>query len=292
LTEQGGVKVVIFGLAKSGTTALFYKIKDSLPPGTISLFEPTSFGARDILRARLRAARRGHWAPPVLAKVLPWDSRAVRIEDFDRFDRQVILVRDPRDRLVSHLLYRSYNAAFVREEAAVAAFLALLRQKEADPLSVPMMRLLRTFDRLERAAGSPASWRERYQDRGVLRPLRFHDERPNLPVFRYEQLVDEEFEPLETILGLSLGGVATVPRELKRVVRTKGYGAWRDWFTPDDVERLRPILEPYCERYYPNAEWCLNASPKLDPKYGSLYVESVINERRALSGLPLLSRTA
>lgn len=286
------MKVVIFGLAKSGTTALFYKIRNSLPPGTIALFEPTSYGKRAHLRARLGAARRGHFAPVVLAKVLPWDSKPVRIQDFDRFDRRVILVRDPRDRLVSHLLYRSYNAAFVRDDAAVAAFLALLTRKEADPRSVSMMRLLRTFDQLEREVGSPASWRERYEGKGVVQPLRYHERQPALPVFRYEQLVDGEFEPLEAILGFSLGGAATVPSELQRVVRTRSYGAWRNWFTPEDVDTLRPIFLPYLERYYPGAEWDLAHSPAIDPDHGSIYVERVINERRTLSGLPPLLLTA
>lgn len=274
------MKVVIFGLAKSGTTALFYKIKNSLGRDTIALFEPASYGAVDRVRELLRLARRGEVPRHVVAKVLPWDSKPVRLEDFGRFDRQVILVRDPRDRLVSHLLYRSYNAAFVRDDAAVARFLELLREKETDPRSVPMMKLLTKFDQLERAAGSPASWRERYEDCGVIAPMRFHDQRPTLPVFRYEQLVDEDFGSLEAVLGFPLGGSAAVPSTLQRVVRTKSYGAWRNWFTPEDVETLGPVLTPYLERYYPGAQWNLASSPSIKPEHGSLFVERVIDERR------------
>ncbi|QAY77679.1 hypothetical protein [Sphingosinicella sp. BN140058] len=282
------MKIVIYGLAKSGTSALFYKIRNSLPAGTISLFEPSTYTRRERLLERLRAARRGHFAPDVLAKLLPWDWRPVRLGDFDDFDRQILLVRDPRDRLVSALLYKTYNASFVRDASAAADFLDLVRRKEANPGAVTMLRLLRTFDALEEAAGAQSSWMDRYHHRGVTLPLRFHDERPHLPVFRYEQLVDSQFGPLEEMLGLSLGGAAKVPDSLQRVVRTKGYGAWRNWFTPEDVAELRPLFQAYLDRYYSGADWDLQASPAIDAKHGSIYVERVINERRGLWNLPPL----
>lgn len=280
------MKIVIYGLAKSGTSALFYKIRNSLPPGTIELFEPSSFGPPDRLRARVRSLRRGHIRPAVLAKVLPWDRRLVRVGDFERFDRQILLVRDARDRLVSDLLYRSYNAAFASDDAPALEFLHLLRAKEKEPRKVPILRLVETFDALEKAAGSKADWIERYQTRGLVKPMQFHDERGHLAVFQYEQLVDSRFESLEAALGMPLGGPAAVPAALARVVRTKRYGAWRTWFTAEDVESLRPAMTPWLDRYYPSADWELDPSPRLDPAEGSHYVERIINERRALSGIP------
>lgn len=282
------MKIVIYGLAKSGTSALFYKIRNSLPPGTIELFEPSSFGPPERLRARLRALRRGHLRPDVVAKVLPWDWRPVRVADFDRFDRRILLVRDPRDRLVSGLLYRSYNAAFVARDCAAFEFLDLLRAKEAEPGKVPVLRLIEAFERLEREAGGKADWLEQYESRGLAQPLRFHDDRLDLTVFRYEQLVDSQFDALEAALGLPLRGSATVPPTLERVVRTKRYGAWRDWFTAQDVDALRAVITPYLDRYYPSADWNLNPSPSLDPEQGSRYVERIINERRALDRRPPL----
>jgi hypothetical protein len=152
------VKIVVYGLAKSGTSALFYKIRNSLAPGTIELFEPSSYGTADHFRARLRALRRGHIAPDVLAKVLPWDLIPVRMRDFDRFDRQLLLVRDPRDRLVSDLLYRSYNSAFADGDPPALEFLRLLKAKEAEPGRIPILRLVEAVDTLEEAAGSRADW--------------------------------------------------------------------------------------------------------------------------------------
>jgi hypothetical protein len=282
------VKIVIYGLAKSGTSALFYKIRNSLPSGTIELFEPSSYGWPDRLRTRLKALRRGRPWPDVLAKVLPWDWRPVRIEDFERFDRRILLVRDPRDRLVSGLLYRSYNATFVAHEAPAMEFLDLIRKKESEPGRIPVLRLIEAFERLERQAGGRADWLEQYRSRGLAEPLRFHDARPRLAMFRYEDLVDSRFASLEAALDMPLGGSATVPPALERVVRTKRYGAWRHWFTREDVDTLRPAMTPFLDRYYPDGDWDISPSPHLDSAQGSDYVERIVNERRALLDLPPL----
>jgi hypothetical protein len=282
------VKIVIWGLGKSGTSGLFYKILRSLPAGTIALFEPAAYGAPRRLLDRLKALGRGRIAPDVLAKVLPCGPRPVRLADFDDFDRQVLIVRDPRDRLVSDLLYRGYNAGFARDAAAAREFLALLQAKEADPGSVPLLRLVTAFDALEQAAGAASSWLKRYGEDGVTAPLSFHDARPHLLLFHYEDMVEGRFAALEAQLGLPLAGSATVPPALRRVERSKGSGGWRSWFTPADVDVFRPILQPYLDIYYPRADWNLDPSPRLDPEHGSAYAERVINERRGLWKLPLL----
>jgi hypothetical protein len=279
------VKIVIYGLGKSGTSALFHKVKSSLPPGTIALFEPSSYGLRSIVEEHLRALSRGRIRPDVLAKVLLCDLEAVRLRDFDGFERQVLIVRDPRDRLVSELLYNCYHAAGFQADSEARDFLALLKRKEAEPRSVPLLGLLQALRQAQRAAASPP-WRERFAEQAVARPLAFHAQRPRLPDFRYEQMVEGRFQPVEDMLGFPLGGSSAVPENLRRVVRTKGYGTWRSWFTPSDVDSLRPILQPFLDRYYPAADWDLDPSPRLDPDHGSLYVEGLIRERRALLNLP------
>jgi hypothetical protein len=289
LSEHGKrVKIVIYGLSRSGTSALFYKVRNSLPPGTISLFEPASYGLRDQLKERLRALLRGRLMPDVLAKVLPCDPTPVRIGDFDDFDRQVLIVRDPRDRLVSDLLYRSYHASFGCADEDAMHLLKLLRRKEAEPLSVPLLRLIEAVEARQSGAASLPRWISAYREQTVTLPLAFHDRRPGLSIFRYEQMVDGQFGTLEGLLGLALGGSATVPPSLQRVVRTKGYGNWRHWFTPCDLEVLRPVIQPFLDRYYPAADWDLAPSPQLDPAFGSDYVKRLIDEQRTSSGLPPL----
>src|SRR5690348_3976598 len=91
------MRTVVFGLGKTGTTALFFKLKQAMPADTRALFEPRSFSA-DLAPAR-----------DVLAKVLLGYNRDVDTSAFLSFDRKVFLVRDPRDTLVSRVLYDIYN---------------------------------------------------------------------------------------------------------------------------------------------------------------------------------------
>lgn len=283
------MKIVIFGLAKSGTTALFYKIRGSLPGGAVCLFEPRSFDPRALRAGRLRRLLTGRRPPDVLAKVLPFrPSGGVDAESFSSFERQILVVRDPRDRLISRLLYVVYHSAFYRQDERVCEFLRLLRRKEADPRSVPVRALLETFAELNGEQFSFEGWAADYAQHSVRAPLDFHDGHPDLFVCKYEDMIDGRLAGLEDYLGLRLSGDGSVPAELGRVVRTKGYGNWRDWFTAGDAEALRPVLRPYLERYYGGDGWELSARPSIPAEFGSGYVERIVNERRASVNLPPL----
>jgi hypothetical protein len=177
------MRTIIYGLARTGTSALFYKLKNSLPSESICLFEPVSFRGKGRLRARLLSAITGK-QPDVLAKViLFYADRPVRVGDFRDFDKQLLVVRDPRDRLVSVLLYWIYNSDFFGSDIAVAHFLALLRRKEAEPRSVSIATLVRTYEQLS-AKTTP------FREDDLGRAIEFHDERPGIHVFRYEDLID------------------------------------------------------------------------------------------------------
>ena len=281
------MRIVIFGLAKSGTTALFYRIKHSLPADAVCLFEPRAFDPRAVGRGWRGWFRPGRRPPDVLAKVLPFrPAEPADAESFSSFDKQVLLVRDPRDRLISRLLYVVYDSNFYGRDEPLRAFVALLRRKEADPRSVPVGELLQTFARLNGDQFSFDAWAAWHARHSVRAPLDFHDCHPALFVYKYEEMVGGRLGGLEEYLGLRLGGGADVSAEHGRVARTKSYGNWRDWLTPEDVERLRPVLRPYLERYYEGADWDVRARPSLPAEFGSGYVERIVNERRAAEGLP------
>ncbi len=284
------MKIVIYGLAKSGTTALFYKLKNSLPPDTLCLFEPRAFDPRAAKPKGLKALLGRGREPDVLAKVLPFRPQApADVDSFAHFDRQILLVRDPRDRLVSRLLYGVYLSNFCRQDDKVRAFLAPLEQKERDARSVSVISLLRTFAALNGESFSFDEWAASHALHSVRRPLEFHDRREDIFLFEYEAMVDGRFGALEEYVGAPLRGAATVAPELHRVTRTRGYGNWRDWFTPEDIEYLRPVMQPFLDRYYGGAGWELNPSPAVAAEHGSRYVERIVNDRRAVLKLPPFS---
>jgi hypothetical protein len=99
-------------------------------------------------------------------------------------------------------------------------------------------------------------------------------------------MIDGRFGSLEKYLGVSLRGEASVAPEVGRVMRTKSYGGWRDWLTAEDVEYLRPIVQPFLDRYYAEADWKLSLSPSIPAEHSSGYIERIVNDRRASLKLP------
>src|SRR5687767_12482448 len=102
------MKILIAGLGKSGTTALFYLIASSLGKGPKPklLFEPKE------CPADLRSAR-----GDVVAKVLI--DPQLNAASFSHFDRKITLIRDPRDRIISALLYSQFHADYLGHDESV-----------------------------------------------------------------------------------------------------------------------------------------------------------------------------
>jgi hypothetical protein len=261
------MKIVVMGLGRTGTTALFFKLKQAMAADTYCLFEPRSF-----------VAPPGH-TPHVLAKVLIGHNRDVDISGFQDFDKKLFLIRDPRDTLVSRVLYDIYNETTIcTDEAKVDAFVSLLRRKETDPSSTPLCDIIDLFDRMSRRPVLPRATR----DAGVA--LDFQRHHPDFFRYRYEDLVRADYTAIESHVGFAVGpDVATVSAEFGRVVRTKKHGDWRNWLTPADVDFFRPWFTPYLAyNAYPD-DWTLPAQPRIPPEHGSAYVLRLVKERRGVT---------
>ena len=282
------MRIVIYGLSKTGTTALFYKLKNSLPQETICLFEPEAEGLLCRIRSLIATSRPVAGPRHVLAKVLPFRAAQRRIHGCASFDKQILIVRDPRDRFVSSLLYQVYDANFVGCDESVMDLVRLLRRKEDSPETVPLLSIVETFQALAGKPFFPQAWLESYAERGIRQPLDFHQNRPALFAFHYEDMVAGRFTALEHHLGRTLPGSTSVDASVARVVRTKQSGGWRNWFTQDDVATLRPIMQPFLDRYYPDANWDQLKPAHIPREHGSGYVTRIVNERRAALHLPLL----
>lgn len=255
--------IAICGQGRSGTTALFFKIKQALPPGYSHLFEPSAAElTRSIAEAR-----------PLLVKTLgPGLLPVVR-----SFRRRILLTRDPRDQLVSLLLY--HGAYHISRERLAAGHaercLELLRQKERDPRSISLCRLLQAVTFPDEDPG----W--------VLANLPGHaesliDASLNQGFFRlrYEDLVAHRLDALRTYLNLDLEDDVAVADEFRRVVRTRKAGQWRHWLTPEDVASLRPLLRRTMVVFRYEDDWQLAAQPVIEPSHCSEYFARVLAERR------------
>ncbi|MFT5709806.1 MAG: hypothetical protein ACI8QT_000493 [Halioglobus sp.] len=218
---------LISGLAKSGTTMLFSRIQRALGSGGEFFFEPDQQSQLgDILSQGVNS---NTLTKVLVGRVLP---------DFDviaEFDKHVLIYRDPRDQFISMLLYLFYDFQVSGDQAGFDECLAALKRKQQDPAGSSAIELYNQLaSRVGRAPIAVFNNLHRVQNEYVsaFSPYRT----------RYEDLLEGNWGGLEAYLGLTLAEDAQVPEEYHRVVRSKGYGDWRNWLTVDDIA-------------YVNAQW-------------------------------------
>ena len=249
------MKILIAGLPKSGTTILTYRIAEALDDVVIE-FEP-------------------HGGPPPVTTgghVVTKELVGTQTTDFARYqdyDRKIWITRDPRDFLVSQSLYRWHREASPEpiDQVWFDRVIEKLRAKEREPGSV-------SFQDLE-----PANYFETLDAVAVLKERSVG---PEWLLYRYEDMIDGRYESLNAYLGFDVVAAAEVADGLSRVVRSKGYGAWRDWFTPADVAfyssgGLRQYMDAFS---YDGDDWTLNDPQKIDPDHCSRYVTALFHDYR------------
>jgi hypothetical protein len=262
-----GARIEIVGNAKTGTTGVFNSIRVPLrarDPRTLLLFEPRSSSLYRLGR---------HPVPfPVLVKAMA-NKNEMKVA-YDAFTHHILIVRDPRDTLVSHLLYLPLQPYGIREAGPerLEELLRALEAKEAAPESRSFRSL---FELAIALMHGDKEWTwEKYLGRfDVLERLADTDD---WFVLRYEDFTDNRLEPLSAYVDLELAPV--VPERVEdmngHVVRSASYGDWRHWFTPDDVEFFRPLFKSYMGTFGYDDDWAPAAAPTIDPATASGYVRS------------------
>jgi hypothetical protein len=275
-----GRRTIILGLPKSGTTALFYGVRNALPQPPRELFEPLDAAAITAHQ------HQRHF----LTKVLPtsWEQpfSPALLHDFTH---RLFIVRDPRDVLVSRVLYVIWNTQIHQNPAAVHAWLDLLAQKQRQPHSIPLTELIRVN----------ATWRgqtlEQELERIAPATAMLHQLQQASPahcVLRYEDMVADRLTELETYLQLPLPRPFKVDAKVNRVARTQGSGNWKHWCTPADEPLLRPLLATYLQAYGYPPDWHLATEPIISPEHSTHYVLKIVNQKRAQEKLSPLAPLA
>jgi hypothetical protein len=250
------MKILVAGFGKSGTTGLYYLVKNSLPGDPFCKLEPRL----DDLTG-----------DEVLVKSLVGDVRPenhlYELGAFGQFDKRLFIVRDPRDRLVSATLYSAATGRFKTRED-LDEWLELLAQKEADPGSVSLCDL-------------------RGLHRGILGEnygrvqIDCCNDYDHCLV-KYEDFIEGRIANAEEYLGFELTGTDDVDPIYNRVVRSKRAGNWRNWMTPDDVDTLKPLFAPFMEHFgYDCDDWRLNDEPVIESALSTDYVRRVWPEYNA-----------
>lgn len=270
-------QILIAGMAKTATTALFFKIANSLAAceeaasKTKLLFEPIAYKGTEHERVLAKI---------ILAEKTPltlWGEKSrarwVNYADFKNFNRKIMLLRDPRDRLISTLLYSTWGQAFRTSPDRVNLFLALLEKKELDPASVSVLELIEA--RLCSFNSSLPLWKDSLTA-NLNYFLDFRRNQNDFFNYKYEDFVRGKTQALENFLGFSLAGEAKVEGSLDRVVRTKKSGDWQNWFSEADVAFFKPIFKNFMQELGYEDSWSLPDHQVVLPAHASDYVRKNI----------------
>jgi hypothetical protein len=274
------MKILIAGEGKTGTTAIACAISKAYPNFPF-VFEPTIDEANQVIGRNINL---------IVKSLIALESRGDKSRDlyrtgyFDKFDKRIFIVRDPRDKIISLLLYSGGFHKTYKHPKRIRKSIELLQKKESDN-SVSLLELwegIFGFDK-ERLAflGSDL----------MTEPMSNYDHY----LLKYESFIDGNVSGLCDYLEVNELDYSidickyleskSYSREFTRVIRTKRYDNWKNWFTADDVEFFKPILEPYLIQFGYDNNWELNEKSVIESKYCSEYFINRVDERRRNDGL-------
>ncbi len=275
------MKILIAGSPKTGTTGLYYKLRNSWGGGGPRLL----FEEPEPYRPEPGDDERG-----VLAKVVI-NPDTEDLTPYLHFDRKIAIVRDPRDTLISRLMYGiGYHSPYDRDDRQVARMYAFLRRLEASGGELGVLDLIRFDWDLRGIAHDDATIRAHYAAEWA-RIEGFYDRYPDFLPFKYEDFVAGRLDALSEYLGMELAGSSDVDPKHERVVRTKSSGDWRQWFRAEDAALFRTIYQDFLVRYGYDSDWTPHASPRIEPQFGSEYFYRLVSEKRALILRPVARET-
>ena len=255
------MRVLIVGEGKSGTTALLRSVSSAIGEPN-ELFEPVKMTEGDLEPQSL------------VFKKLLLNWKANENDLLGRFDKRIFIVRDPRDRLVSHLLYDAYNKADLLNQSQREHWLSVLARKTRNPAGMPFVRLINAWWRLTRS--DLMSHYVRSLDRSTGFNRRVGSEFFTL---LYEDYVEGNFDAVNQYLGVDLAPGVVKDSEA-RVSRSNTHGEWRRWFTDIDVEVFRPMTHEWQRLHgYDHRDWALLEPAPLDPATTVDYVSSLFARR-------------
>jgi hypothetical protein len=280
------MKIFILGTGKSGTTALVYKIAGGLPN-----CQAFSGGHPGKYVGNYQNAVYKHTYEERKGKNFELYREHLKKE---QYDRKIWMARDPRDVIVSRMLYR-WHKGYRGKKRQFDAHLDLVLKKERNPRELPFYEICRYSTNEE-------NWPVSIDF--VINEERVRYERMREFVsslgedwflFKYEDMVDKKNEELNRYLGFEVQEETEVPKSTgkAKVVRKKSTGDWRHWFTADDIDLAKSAYLPYMEALNYNCEdWFPDDNPVIESQYSSDYMQRIarqnsMNKLRNLSDIVL-----
>lgn len=257
------MRYLVLGPGKSGTTALARAIEQEATAPVEVFFEP-----KDLSVVPASAPDQGS----IVAKVLVEHTKMAEVDRLATFDRTVFICRDPRDVMISRLLYRVRDMDFITDADRRERWLDAIRQKEADPSSISTVGLYRLLADISGLENQLLPLRRTHRKAmNLWKQLEGHD----VHLLRYEEFVEGDVAALQAYLGLAVTSDVDVGRRYSRVARTRSSGDWKHWFTEHDHERARAMFGDYMDAFGYD-DWHQPAERVIRAEHASGYVERII----------------
>ncbi len=181
-------------------------------------------------------------------------------------EKKILIIRDPRDRWISSFFYRWYQQSKSQPEEFQKK-VRLIQFKEQNPDLLPMFAL-HSFD-LVAQQNMISNQRQMMQS---LLEFKAYAEANGWHIFKYEDLIENNFQGLSAYLGLEILD-GEVPEQLKRVSRSKAANNWRIWFTDEDVPVFKQIFQEFLSPLgYDAEDWAITKVNRIKPEQGSAYM--------------------
>ena len=251
------MKILLLGIPKTGTTFIYYLLKQSLPDKYFCLFEPSSnemdysvyYAKKNILIKDLF----------VIESSIHNFSKII-----SEFEKTIFIIRDPRDRLISAFFYFFVNK---RNRTSLNIKTELVFDKVRQKINDPSIHFLSILKEL---GFSPEQIDHNYKL--YQKYLELVLDSDSL-LIKYESIVEGETGILGDYLGVKINNRQVIAHEHIHVTRSRFYGDWRNWFTPDDVHFFKNKYQDLLLKLGYEDDWVLNDNPKIDPKSSIDYLE-------------------
>jgi len=267
--------VIILGAAKSGTTALFYAIQNTLSKRhgitVTGLFEPVE---ADRIGAYLDNGRDS--IPLIKMLIAPFLRKDLasflrkKYKAFDGACKKIIIYRDPRDNVISRLVFMLPKLIKLSEQKKIDEIVELFRRKEQAPDSLSVVHIIKEVGRIS----GNENLLENVRDNALLPAKMKRESGSEYYMLSYEHFVEGQFDGLNRYLGFDVDPNFEVGERHSYVTRTKSSGSWKDWFLQEDIDYfVKAVPSDYRDLGFDVGQQA-NAQKQIDPKTSSEYALS------------------
>lgn len=257
------INIAVFGLYKTGTTAIYSNILNSLPYQPRVLFEEKEY----------------HKLPEdhqtgVLAKVILGHQDADYPSFFD-FDKKVVITRDPRDWFISGCIFLVYQYVKQHKDLDMLhAVLDVLQQKIEEPASISMKEIAQIV-----FSYSDMNWEAITSTIfSLLNDFQVVEEQiKGKCIITYEDFIDRNLDELGSYLGMNLSDEVIIDTAYKHVPRSMTYNNWKNWFLPEDLPYFMPLMNPFLQKYGYKPDWELAEFQTINPDHVIGYLTKNLN---------------